>query len=136
MQRFGSSLDPDVPATPRASIQPKALERVLGSNVGMQAGVDAGKVSAHALRQGVDERRVSHFVYIPERVNADALAARLRGDGLDVEMEMGADSTNWLVLVHQIATNDDDAIEEMEEKLTKLAVASGGEYDGCERGVQ
>ena len=109
---------------------------MLGSIVGMPAGVDAGEVSAHALRQGVDERRVSHFVYIPKRVNAETLAARLRGDGLDVEMRMGADNINWLVLVHQIATDDDDAIEEMEEKLTKLAVASGGEYDGCEADVR
>lgn len=78
---------------------------------------------------------VQHFLYIPDRTKAEALAVRLRDEGLDVETRKGADEINWLVLVcHRFL--DEDAIDRLEEHLAEYAEAIGGEYDGYERDVK
>ena len=68
----------------------------------------------------------------PKRKKADALAARLRGEGFVVETRRGADETNWLVRVSHPSL-EEDTIDRLEEQFTKYAEASGGEYDGYER---
>jgi len=75
---------------------------------------------------------VRYFLYIPQRKKAEALAARLRGEGFEVETRRGADETNWLVLVHNPSL-EEDTIDRLEEQFTRDAEASGGEYDGYER---
>jgi hypothetical protein len=73
-----------------------------------------------------------HFIYVPDRMKAEALAAKLRLDGFEVESRMGADNVNWLVLVRHKLIPDEEAVERLREQLTDLAGAIGGEYDGWE----
>jgi hypothetical protein len=80
-------------------------------------------------------RRFRHFIYIPDRVKGEALAARLQRDGFEVESRMGADATNWLVLVHHMMVPDEQAIDELRKQFRGLAEALGGEYDGWEAEV-
>jgi hypothetical protein len=75
---------------------------------------------------------VRYSLYIPKRKKAEALAARLRGEGFEVETREGATETNWLVLVSHPSL-EEDTIDRLEEQFTKYAEASGGEYDGYER---
>jgi hypothetical protein len=75
---------------------------------------------------------VQYFLYVPDQTKAEALAARLRGEGFEVETRRGADETNWLVLVSHPSL-EEDTIDRLEEQFTKYAEASGGEYDGYER---
>ena len=84
-------------------------------------------VQPSGLPQGV-----RYSLYIPKQKKAEALAARLRGEGFEVETRRGADETNWLVLVSHPSL-DEDTIDRLEEQFTKYAEASGGEYDGYER---
>jgi Regulator of ribonuclease activity B/Immunity protein 26 len=84
-----------------------------------------------ALPEGLPQG-VRYSLYIPKRKKADALAAQLRGEGFEVETRLGADETNWLVLVTHPSL-DEDTIDRLEEQFTKYAEASGGEYDGYER---
>jgi Regulator of ribonuclease activity B len=92
--------------------------------------VAIGALAANAGRQ--QPRRFRHFIYVPDRTNADALAAKLGLDGFEVESRMGADNVNWLILVHHELGPDEGAIEVLREQLTGLAEALGGEYDGWE----
>ncbi|MGZ4393238.1 MAG: ribonuclease E inhibitor RraB [Gaiellaceae bacterium] len=73
-----------------------------------------------------------HFIYVPDRAKAEALAAKLRLDGLEVESRVGADNVNWLVLVRHRLVPDEEAVERLREQLTDLAEVIGGEYDEWE----
>jgi hypothetical protein len=75
---------------------------------------------------------VRYYLYIPKRKKAEALAARLKGEGFEVEIREGAEETNWLVLVTHPSC-EEDTIDRLEEQFTAYAAASGGEYDGYER---
>ena len=106
------------------------LSRLLGGDAPREA--DPVAPSAEPAQPGGLSQGVRYFLYIPERKKAEALAARLRGEGFEVETRRGADETNWLVLVHH-SSLEEDTIARLEEQLTRYAEASGGEYDGYER---
>ena len=106
------------------------LTRLLGGDAPRQdahVAQSAELAQPEGLPQGV-----RYSLYIPKRKKAEALAARLRGEGFEVETRRGADETNWLVLVSHPSL-EEDTIDRLEEQFTKYAEASGGEYDGYER---
>jgi regulator of RNase E activity RraB len=80
-------------------------------------------------------RRFRHFIYLPSQEKAAALATRLRSDGFDAESRMGADGAKWLVLAWHLLVADEDAIEQLRKRLSALAEALDGEYDGWEAEV-
>lgn len=77
----------------------------------------------------------AHYIYVPDRTNAESLAMKLRQDGFEVESRMGADEVNWLVLARHMLIPSEEAIERTSDQLTKLAESIGGEYDGWEADV-
>ena len=91
-----------------------------------------------ALPGGTGGRRpqwLRHFIYVPDRTTAKALAARLRRDGFEVESRLGGDDINWLVLARHLLPPGEEALERASERLTGLAEEVGGEYDGWEADV-
>ena len=113
-----------------------AVELVLTKILG------GGRVSTDnrdaALPGGTGGRRpqwLRHFIYVPDRTTAEALAARLRRDGFEVESRLGADEINWLVLARHLLPPGEEALERASERLTGLAEQVGGEYDGWEADV-
>jgi hypothetical protein len=107
------------------------LSRLLGGDAPRKA--DPGAQSAEPTQPAVVfPPGVQYYLYIPKRKKAEALAARLRGEGFEVEVQEGADETKWLVLVTDPSL-EEDTIDRLEEQFTAYAKASGGEYDGYER---
>jgi len=72
---------------------------------------------------------LEHYLYFPKKSHAEAAAQRLRSKGWTVEVKKGADGENWLTLAKQPAPIEDD-IEEIRDKLERLAEELSGEYDG------
>jgi hypothetical protein len=106
------------------------LTKLLGGNTPPKT--DPGAQSAEPAQPTGLPPGVRYYLYIPKRKKAEALAARLRGEGFEVEVREGADETKWLVLVTDPSL-EEDAIDRLEEQFTAYAKASGGEYDGYER---
>ena len=80
------------------------------------------------------QRFIDHYLYFPERHNADRAAEQLRFKGWQVEVKMGADEKNWLVLGKQPAPISND-IGDIRDELEDLADEFHGEYDGWGAGV-
>jgi hypothetical protein len=106
------------------------MRRLLGGDAPRK--VDPVAKSAEPAQPAGLPPGVRYSLYVPTRAKAKALAARLKGEGFEVETRRGADETNWLVLVTHPSC-EEDAIDRLEEQFTAYAAASGGEYDGYER---
>jgi Regulator of ribonuclease activity B len=117
-----------VAGTPSSASEPRASDRAMDA----PRKPDPIAPSAEPAHPGGLPPGVRYYLYVPKRGKADALAARLRGEGFGVETRLGADETNWLVLVSHPSL-EEDTIDRLEEQFTKYAKASGGEYDGYER---
>lgn len=81
------------------------------------------------------QRGFRHYIYVPDRTKAEALATKLRQDGFEVEVRMGADDVNWLVLVHSTLMPGESEIDRVCDQLASFANGIGGEYDGWEADV-
>jgi Regulator of ribonuclease activity B len=74
-------------------------------------------------------RVLDHYLYFPEKSNAERAAVKLREKGWDVEVRMGPGGENWLALAKQPAPIA-EPIEEVRYELEELADELGGQYDG------
>jgi hypothetical protein len=86
-----------------------------------------GEVYTGGIQQ--EAKYIDHYLYFPKRSNAERAAQQLRTKGWSVEVKMGADGKNWLVLAKQPAPTADD-IKNIREELEQLAKEFHGEYDG------
>jgi len=78
---------------------------------------------------------VRHYLYFPEKANAEKAAQWFRSQGFAVDVRLGADKENWLALVkHEIVENQED-MEKLHEEMEALAKRLNGEYDGWEVAV-
>jgi regulator of ribonuclease activity B len=98
---------------------------------------DAGeadeRVLDHLASLGCDPsspREASHFLYLPERSDADAVAAELSADGWLTRIEASEDV--WLVVATQVRTLTPELVRETRARLESLVSARGGVYDGWE----
>lgn len=76
-----------------------------------------------------ETRFIDHYLYFSKRDNAEKAASPLRSKGWIVEVKIGADGKNWLVLAKQPAPIKEN-IEEVRDELERLAKDFSGEYDG------
>ncbi len=75
---------------------------------------------------------IEHFLYFPDKSNADKAAERLRAKGWKVQVTRGADEENRLVFATQPSPIEDE-LEKLWHELTRLAEELNGEYDGYGR---
>lgn len=74
---------------------------------------------------------VLHFyLYFPSEVQARRAGDELAGDRVTVDIRLGADDVNWLVLVHVPETRE--RLDHYEEVMFDIARRYGGEHDGYE----
>ena len=71
-----------------------------------------------------------HFLYLPERTGADAVAETLHDDGWLTSIERSEDA--WLVVATCVRQLTPDVVRETRTRLASLASERGGVYDGWE----
>ncbi|HVA30359.1 MAG TPA: ribonuclease E inhibitor RraB [Gaiellaceae bacterium] len=95
---------------------------------------DADERVLHHLRAlGHDasrERGVRHFVYLPTRAAAHAVAKVLEREGWDTAVQEVEGI--WLVVAGCLRVLTGPLVRETRERLASLAAAHGGAYDGWE----
>ena len=85
---------------------------------------------------GNEEAAVLHYLYFPtEQAARVAEAAILSGGGFAVEVRLGADDVNWLVLARHRIVPDEAQVEHLRAMFEALAREGDGEYDGWEAEV-
>jgi hypothetical protein len=76
-----------------------------------------------------------HFLYFPEKANAEQAAQWFRSQGFMTETRLGADEQNWLTLVKHEAPSSQDEMERLRAEIEALVSQLHGEYDGWELAV-
>lgn len=83
-------------------------------------------------------REVNHYLYVPTREAADALAAIVLNEGHEAsvrESAGGDESKPWLVVATSHTVVDPEGVAAARRVFTELASEYGGEYDGWEAAV-
>lgn len=85
---------------------------------------------AHAGSDLTREHNIEFFLYLPDEESAQAVARQLQEEGAVVEVSQAADGSDWLCLVRQRMIPDMAGLRGFRERLTAVAHAYNGEYDG------
>jgi regulator of RNase E activity RraB len=85
---------------------------------------------AHAGSDLTREHNIEFFLYLPDEESAQAVARQLQEEGVLVEVSRAADGADWLCLVKQRMIPDMAGLRGFRERLTAVAQAHNGEYDG------
>jgi regulator of RNase E activity RraB len=97
-------------------------------------GIDGDASTIEELaRAGSDlsrPHRIEFFLYLPSRPAADGVAEELRREGFLVEVQAEQDSADWLCLATREMLPDLGALRRWRDRLTALAEARQGVYDG------
>jgi regulator of RNase E activity RraB len=91
------------------------------------------RVLDHLERLGCDPaapRETHHFLYLPTRADADAVAHALDADGWSTTVEQSEGA--WLVVATRARTLTAELVHETRARLAALASEHGGLYDGWE----
>ena len=105
----------------------RAVERVADASEADERVLD------HLARLGCDPsapRETRHFVYLPERGGAEAVARALGADGWSTSLEPSEGA--WLVVATKAHTLTLELVRETRARLAALASEHGGLYDGWE----
>lgn len=92
------------------------------------------RVLAHLSALGCDlaqPREVAHYLYLPRRRDADAVAAALERDGWQTRTD-ACDGGSWLVVATGVRDLATDVVRDTRRTLEALAAEHGGVYDGWE----
>jgi hypothetical protein len=81
------------------------------------------------------EKGMRHFLYFPEKADAESASVRLRDLEFSVEIRRGADGINWLVLATGDPPKNAEQMDELRGDMEALAAQFRGEYDGWEAAV-
>jgi regulator of RNase E activity RraB len=74
--------------------------------------------------------RIDFFLYVPSRPAAEELATELRAQGLQVGVERETDGHDWLCLASVEMLPELGLLRSWRARLTALAEARNGVYDG------
>lgn len=75
---------------------------------------------------------VRHYIYIPAETAGKAVAHELHEKGFDVDVRLGADNVNWLVLAKHRIVPTNEALEKLRSLFEAIVEKHEGEYDGWE----
>jgi hypothetical protein len=75
---------------------------------------------------------IDHYLYFPERSDAERAAVQLRKRGWNVEVRPAAVGPEWLAFATQPATGQEE-MGDVYNELSAFARRFGGVYDGWER---
>lgn len=77
-------------------------------------------------------REVVHYIYFASDAQAQQFKQALERDGYSVDVSPSAAEESWVCIVREPAVSEPEAVASVGERLSDLAVAYGGEYDGEE----
>jgi hypothetical protein len=80
----------------------------------------------------VPNQAMRHYLYFPEKENAEKAAQWFRAQGFSVDVQPGAGNENWLALVKHEIVDDQQDLERIREEMEALTERLDGEYDGWE----
>ena len=75
---------------------------------------------------------IDHYLYFPERSDAEQAAVHLRERGWKAQVMPAAVGSDWLALATQPATGEEEMGDNYDE-LSRFAEGFNGAYDGWER---
>lgn len=75
-------------------------------------------------------RRVSHFLYVPDRGAAERTGKALSRAGFSSEAGPAADGDDWLVVATHDEVEEKDREVATQEAMREIALAVGGQYNG------
>jgi hypothetical protein len=86
-------------------------------------------------------REVVHYLYFPSAEAAKTVAGALREDGFKAEPQLAAHAGEnppnpWVVLATGRCVVNEQSLTQLRDRLSELAEAMGGEYDGWETAVE
>ena len=81
------------------------------------------------------ERRISFYLYFPDRAKAVIAENQLKKLGFEVECSQSYDEKNWLCLASNHLTLTYSTLTSLRKKLENIADKLGGLYDGWETGL-
>ena len=93
---------------------------------------DAATLTALA-RAGSDLRQphdLEFFLYLPTAAAAEGVATSLRADGFVTQVSLDEKGSEWLCLATRQMRPDASELGLLRTRLSALASAAGGEYDG------
>lgn len=104
---------------------------------------DRDRASAQTARKTGDQRAGSpptgqalqHYLYFPEKSNAERAAQWFHSQGLSVETKLSRDGENWLTLVKHSAPAKAEEMDKLREEIAAIASQLNGEYDGWDLAV-
>ncbi len=76
-----------------------------------------------------------HYLYFPEKANAERAAQWFRSQGFATETRLGADKQTWLTLIKHETPPTQDDVERLRVEIESLVSQLDGEYDGWELAV-
>jgi hypothetical protein len=79
---------------------------------------------------------IAHYAYLASSDAASAVATELRNRGFKVEIRLGADGVNWLVLARHFMIPSETAMASSRRLMETLLQEFRGEYDGWEAEVR
>lgn len=91
------------------------------------------RVLDHLVQLGCDPaapRESRHFLYLPARAGAEAVAEALSGDGWETAVEESGEV--WLVVASRVRALTSGLVHETRARLEAIASDHGGLYDGWE----
>jgi regulator of RNase E activity RraB len=91
------------------------------------------RVLDHLAELGCDPsapRETRHFLYLPARGGAEAVARALGTDGWSTSVEQSEGA--WLVVAAKAHTLTPELVRDLRARLAALAAEHGGLYDGWE----
>jgi hypothetical protein len=97
---------------------------------------DPDSQALNALRDAGSDLSKPHpiefYLYFPAQTDADDVAVRLREEGFNVTVRLGADDVNWLVLAQKTLIPEQRLLLDLRSRFEALADSLSGEYDGWE----
>lgn len=82
--------------------------------------------------KSASKQSVRHYLYFPQKMDAEKAAQWFRSQGFSVDIRLGADRENWLALVkHEVVESQQD-LEKLRAEMEALTERLNGEYDGWE----
>ena len=81
------------------------------------------------------ERRISFYLYFPDRAKAVIAENELKKLGFEVECSQSYDEKNWLCLASNHLIPTYSVLTSLRKKLERIAQKLDGNYDGWETGL-
>ena len=75
---------------------------------------------------------ISFYVYLPDKQSAQEAERRIRSDGDQTVVRLGADDTSWLCLITRTMIPEFNSLVAVGREIAAVAQDLGGEYDGWE----